>query len=66
MRVLQSVKGLQLEMTSASQGIQTVFARTEGLSELQETVKDLKKNMTVEGGTRYLEALIDEHNKKVK
>ena len=48
-----------------SQGLQTLYSRTEQTEELQETVAELKKNMSMEGNSRLLATLLDEQGKKV-
>ena len=59
------VSGLKLELTSVSQGLQTLYSRTEKTQELEDTVAELKKNMSMEGSSRLLATLLDEHGKKV-
>ena len=63
--LFQMVSGLKLELTSVSQGLQTLYSRTEQTEELQETVAELKKNMSLEGNSRLLATLLDEQGKKV-
>ena len=59
------VSGLKLELTSVSQGLQTLYSRTEKTQELEDTVAELKKNMSMEGSSRLLATLLDEQGKKV-
>nr|KAG5694177.1 hypothetical protein BaRGS_016023 [Batillaria attramentaria] len=62
----QLVNSLKLELTSVSQGVQTLYQRTEKTSELEDTVAELKKNISMEGNSRLLATLLDEQGKKVR
>ena len=61
----QMVSGLKLELTSVSQGLQTLYSRTDKTEQLEQTVVELKKNMSLEGNSRLLATLLDEQGKKV-
>lgn len=62
----QLVGSLKLELTSVSQGVQTLYQRTDKAEELQDTVIELKKNMSMEGNNRLMATLLDEQGKKVR
>lgn len=62
----QVVSSLKLELTSVSQGVQTLYQRTDKSEELAEAVAELKKNMSMEGNSRLLATLTDEQGKKVR
>ncbi|XP_076450681.1 uncharacterized protein LOC143286784 [Babylonia areolata] len=62
----QVVSGLKLEMSSVSQGLQTLYSRADRAEQLEDTVMEMKKNMSQEGGSRLLATLIDEQGKKVR
>ncbi|KAL8614279.1 hypothetical protein ACOMHN_007617 [Nucella lapillus] len=62
----QEVSGLQLEMTSVSQGLQALYSRVDSLDHLQTTVNELSRNVSQDGGSRLLASLLDEQGKKVR
>lgn len=62
----QVVSGLKLEMTSVSQGLQSLYSRMDQAEELEDTVMEMKRNMSQEGSYRLLATVLDEQGKKVR